>query len=51
MIRRFLNKEQGSTAIEYGLICALLVMAVAAVLPFMGSPVAAMYQRVLDSFR
>ena len=35
-VARFLKDESGATAIEYGLIAALVAVAIAAVLPLLG---------------
>jgi pilus assembly protein Flp/PilA len=36
LISRFVRDESGATAIEYGLIAALVAVAIAAVLPLLG---------------
>ena len=36
-VTRFLKDESGATAIEYGLIAALVAVAIAAVLPLLGN--------------
>lgn len=48
--RHFLFEDTGATAIEYGLICALLVLSVAATLPTFGMTLRDVYQRVNDAF-
>jgi pilus assembly protein Flp/PilA len=35
-VSRFMKDESGATAIEYGLIAALVAVAIASVLPFVG---------------
>lgn len=35
-VSRFVKDESGATAIEYGLIAALVAVAIASVLPFLG---------------
>jgi len=46
----FLRNERGATAIEYGLISAFIVLAIAAVLPFVGINLRGLYQQVSDAF-
>jgi pilus assembly protein Flp/PilA len=46
----FIRNEEGATAIEYGLICAFLVLAIAAALPFVGVNLRGLYQQVSDAF-
>ena len=36
-VSRFMKDESGATAIEYGLIAALVAVAIAAVLPLLGT--------------
>jgi Flp pilus assembly pilin Flp len=48
--QHFLRNECGATAIEYGLICALLVVGVAVVLPTVGTTLNGLYQKVSDAF-
>lgn len=46
----FLLRDDGATAVEYGLICSLLVIAVAVALPMVGVTLRGAYQRVVDAF-
>jgi pilus assembly protein Flp/PilA len=46
----FFRSEKGATAVEYGLICGLLVLAVAVVLPMVGVTLKGLYQQVSDAF-
>jgi pilus assembly protein Flp/PilA len=48
--RRFLKDESGATAIEYGLICAALAVAILTTLQALGTNLIAMLQRLLDFF-
>jgi pilus assembly protein Flp/PilA len=50
VFRRFLRNESGATAIEYGLICAGLAVAILATLQALGTNLIAMLQRLLDFF-
>lgn len=50
VFRRIRHNDKGSTAIEYALIGALLVLAVAATLPNLGLTAHDTYQRVADAF-
>lgn len=50
MFRRFFRDEKGTTVIEYGLICALLVLAVASTLPAFGLTLSQAYERVYNAF-
>ena len=50
VVRRFLNDESGATAIEYGLICAGLAVAIITTLQALGTNLVAMLQRLLDFF-
>ena len=40
MIRRLVEDETGATAVEYGLICALIAVAIIGAVGFLGSQVA-----------
>jgi pilus assembly protein Flp/PilA len=46
MIRKFLKDESGATAIEYGLIAALVAIACIVALEAMGTSLAGMYTGV-----
>lgn len=48
LLQRFLRNESGATAIEYGLIAALLAVACIAAFMAFGSSVQALFQRVSD---
>lgn len=48
--QRFVRDDGGATAIEYGMIVSLIVIAIIAVLLTMGPQLAALYQKVSDSF-
>jgi len=50
VFRRFLRDESGATAIEYGLICAGLAVAILTILQTLGTSLVAMLQRLLDFF-
>lgn len=50
MLRRFAADESGATAIEYGLICALIALAILAVLNTTGEALVASLQTLLDAF-
>ena len=47
---RFLADESGATAVEYGLICALMVLAVIGSITAVGSATSENYDKVADSF-
>lgn len=47
---RFLLNDDGVTAIEYALIAGVVVVAIAGVLPSIGSSVSSMFRAVLDGF-
>ena len=49
-VSRFLRSDKGATAVEYGLICSLLVIAVAVALPMVGVTLRGLFQRVYDAF-
>ncbi len=46
---RFLKDESGATAIEYGLIAALISVAIVAVLPTVGTTLADTFQDIQDA--
>ena len=46
----FLKDESGATAIEYGLIAAVMVVAIASTIRTMSAPITGAFQRVFDSF-
>jgi len=50
VFRRLLKDESGATAIEYGLICAALAVAILTTLQALGTNLIAMLQRLLDFF-
>jgi len=45
---RFLNDEEGATAIEYGLIAGLIAVVVITVLTNLGTGLRDMFQKVVD---
>jgi pilus assembly protein Flp/PilA len=46
-IRRFLSDERGATAIEYGLICAMIALVVISIMA-VGGGLAATYEKCRD---
>jgi pilus assembly protein Flp/PilA len=48
-IRRFLKDESGATAIEYGLIAALVSVAIFALLSLLGNNLNATFKTVADN--
>jgi pilus assembly protein Flp/PilA len=50
VFRQFLRDESGATAIEYGLICAGLALAILTTLQALGTNLIAMLQSLLDFF-
>jgi pilus assembly protein Flp/PilA len=48
-VSRFLNDESGATAIEYGLIAALVAVAIAAVLPLLGGKLSNTFSNVANN--
>lgn len=50
MLRRFVADEAGATAIEYGLICALIALAILAVLNTTGAALVASLESMLAAF-
>lgn len=51
MLKRFLQDEEGATAIEYGLIAALISVAVLTVLGGIGDELEATFQDVQNSLQ
>ena len=49
MLHRFLKDERGATAIEYGLIAALMFLAVVAVISQVADSNTEMYQNISDT--
>ncbi len=49
-VRKFLRDESGATAIEYGLICAGIAVAILTVLQALGTHLIALLQRLVDFF-
>jgi pilus assembly protein Flp/PilA len=49
LIRRFIRDERGATAVEYGLIAALVSVAAGSVVAVLGRNVQLIYQFVLDN--
>ena len=49
LIRRFIRDESGATAVEYGLIAALVSVAAGSVVAILGRNVQLIYQFVLDN--
>jgi len=50
MLRKFLADEEGATAIEYGLIAALLALAIIAAVGMTGDRLIAMFSSLLNAF-
>jgi pilus assembly protein Flp/PilA len=50
VVRRFLRDKSGATAIEYGLICAGLAVAILTALQALGANLVALLQQLLDFF-
>jgi pilus assembly protein Flp/PilA len=48
--RRLLADEQGATAIEYGLICAGIAMALIAIIQSLGGDLVALLTQLLNAF-
>ena len=48
LFNRFLKDESGATAIEYGLIAALLAVAIITVVGLVGTNLTATFQKVAD---
>jgi len=49
MIKKFLQNEDGATAIEYGLIAALIAVAVVGTLALVGPKLSTTFQKVADN--
>lgn len=49
LIRRFIRDERGATAVEYGLLAALVSLAAGSVVAMLGDIVQLVYQFVLDN--
>ena len=49
LIRRFIRDEKGATAVEYGLLAALVSLAAGSVVAILGDIVQLVYQYVVDS--
>jgi pilus assembly protein Flp/PilA len=49
LIRRFIRDEKGATAVEYGLLAALVSVAAGSVVMMLGNIVQLVYQFVLDN--
>ena len=50
LAKTYLADESGATVVEYGLICALLVLAIVGSLSAVGTNAAESYQAAADSF-
>jgi len=51
MLKRFVRDERGATAIEYGLIAAILSMAILAGVSTVSTQIQAIYQHTADKIR
>ena len=49
-IRAVVQDQRGITALEYGLIAAVMVVAIASTIRTMSAPITGAFQRVFDSF-
>ena len=49
LIRRFAGDERGATAVEYGLLAALVSLAAGSVVAMLGNIVQLVYQFVVDN--
>jgi pilus assembly protein Flp/PilA len=49
LMRRFIRDERGATAVEYGLLAALVSLAAGSVVAMLGETVQLIYQFVLDA--
>jgi pilus assembly protein Flp/PilA len=49
LILSFLRREDGATAIEYGLLASLIAVAIIATVSALGGKLAAVFQKVQDS--
>ncbi len=50
MIKKFLSNQEGSTAIEYGLIAALVALVLVGAFTTLGSSTSETYQTAADAF-
>jgi len=48
LLRRFCRDEDGATAVEYGLICAGIALAIIAIIQSMGGNLVALLQKLID---
>jgi pilus assembly protein Flp/PilA len=48
LLQRFRRDEEGATAIEYGLICAGIAVAIIAVIQALGGNLLALLQKLVD---
>ncbi len=46
MLHKFWRDERGATAVEYGLICALVFTAFAATMPFVAQEVVSLFEYI-----
>ncbi len=49
LIRRFIRDEKGATAVEYGLLAALVSLAAGSVVAMLGNIVRAIYQYLVSN--
>ena len=49
LIRRFIRDERGATAVEYGLLAALVSLAAGSVVAILGDTVQLIYQYLVDN--
>ena len=49
-LKRFLRNDTGTTAIEYGLICAGIAVAIITILQSLGTSLVALLSRLLTAF-
>ena len=49
LIRRFIRDERGATAVEYGLLAALVSLAAGSVVAILGDIVQMVYQYLVDN--
>ena len=50
-IKEFLRNEEGATAVEYGLIAALIAGAIVTVFGVFGSGLGEFYQNIIDAIK
>jgi pilus assembly protein Flp/PilA len=50
MLKRFLAEDSGATSIEYGLICAMIALAIMAILGTTGEKLVTMLTGLLNAF-